>query len=397
MKARIQEILIRHYKSIGQCRIKLGNISILVGPNGVGKSNFIDAIKFVQEAVSNGLEYPIRQRGGIDSVRRRSAGHPTHFGIRLNITLSDGATASFAFEVGAQPNGSYIVQAEKVAILHPDKSESYYEVRKGDIVNISADLEVSPKITSDRLLIVSLSGVERLRPLFDHLSKMQAYNVNPAAIRQLQPHEIGDVLAYDGKNVASVFRRMKENNPEATGRIEQYLRAVNSMIEGVDYKAFGPQETLEFRQFVQTARPPWRFTANSMSDGTLRSIGTLIALFQFDRDGRVPSVVMLEEPEITIHPGAAGILMDAIFEASNSTQIIATTHSPDLLDHRRLSIDNIKVVRSVNGETGILNADAASADAVRQQLYTPGELLRSRQLIGDARSRQQVRQLELFQ
>src|SRR5690606_28159745 len=105
-------------------------------------------------------------------------------------------------------------------------------------------------------------------------------------------------------------------------------------ISGVDPKAVGPKETLEFRQDVRGAKHPWRFLASNMSDGTLRAFGVLIALFQgAARSTPSRRLVGIEEPEVALHPAAAGVLTDSLQEASNYAQILVTSHSPDLLDN----------------------------------------------------------------
>jgi len=70
----------------------------------------------------------------------------------------------------------------------------------------------------------------------------------------------------------------------------------------------GPKETLEFRQTIGGAKNPWRFPAANMSDGTLRALGILVALFQPGGSGRIP-LVGIEEPAVALHPAAAGVLM----------------------------------------------------------------------------------------
>jgi predicted ATPase len=75
----ITRVIVRNYKSIAACDLHLGPLSILVGPNGSGKSNFLDALRFVSEALGYTLDHALRGRGGINDVRRRSSGHPTHF------------------------------------------------------------------------------------------------------------------------------------------------------------------------------------------------------------------------------------------------------------------------------------------------------------------------------
>ncbi|MDP3294820.1 MAG: AAA family ATPase, partial [Nevskia sp.] len=77
----LTRVVLRNYKSIGHCDVRLGRLMYLVGTNGSGKSNFLDALHFVRDALSSSLDNAINERGGLSEVRRRSSGHPTHFGI----------------------------------------------------------------------------------------------------------------------------------------------------------------------------------------------------------------------------------------------------------------------------------------------------------------------------
>ena len=121
-----------------------------------------------------------------------------------------------------------------------------------------------------------------------------------------------------------------------------------------------------------------------MSDGTLRALGVLVALFQ-SKNGQSPRVplVGIEEPEIALHPAAAGALLDALREASARTQVLVTSHSPDLLDDTRIATESILAVTADQGLTRIGPLDEVGISAVRDRLYTPGELLRLNQLTPD--------------
>jgi predicted ATPase len=121
-----------------------------------------------------------------------------------------------------------------------------------------------------------------------------------------------------------------------------------------------------------------------MSDGTVRALGILVALFQSGDGviGRVP-LVGIEEPELALHPAAAGLLLDGLREASRSTQVIVTSHSPDLLDDPTLDMGSLLAVFADGGSTHIAPLDAAGRAAVLNRLYTPGELLRMNQIRPD--------------
>ena len=83
----LTRVKLRNYKSIAACDVAPAQLSFLVGPNGSGKSNFLDALRFIADSLRFSIDHALRDRGGINEVRRRSGGHPTHFGIRVEFNL----------------------------------------------------------------------------------------------------------------------------------------------------------------------------------------------------------------------------------------------------------------------------------------------------------------------
>lgn len=155
-------------------------------------------------------------------------------------------------------------------------------------------------------------------------------------------------------------------------------------MEKVDVKAMGSNETVDFRQKVGGAKFPWRFDAANMSDGTLRALSVLVSLFQFSNgDGPTVRLVGIEEPETALHPAAAALLLDSLLEAIERLQVIVTSHSPDLLDSKELLTESILAAVGSEGDTQIAQMDQHGREALRDRLYTAGELLRLGQLLPD--------------
>lgn len=381
----IRQVVLNNFKSIASCKVNLQGITVLVGPNGAGKSNFIDAMRLVSDALNSTLEYAMRQRGGINEVRRRSGGHPTNFAISLRINLPGGRNGLYALRVGAKPEGAFSVQREQAHVSLNAFDGAYFVVEEGKLTGASKELSLAqPKVSPDRLFLAAASGVLPFRDLFDALSAMRFYSINPATIKELQVHDAGERLEPTGWNLPAVVKRLQEDRPSSFERVEEYLRQIVPGIEKIEHKIYGPRETLEFRQAVQGQKHAWRFHAANMSDGTLRSLGVLTALFHPHlKDGDATPFVGIEEPEITIHPGAASVIMDALIEAAGGAQVVTTTHSPDLLDHPNVKSDWILAVTKEMGNTQIAKVDAASVRAIKDALYTPGELLRAGQLAPD--------------
>ena len=386
----VTRVALRNYKSIAACDVQLAPLSFLVGPNGCGKSNFLDALRFVAEALRFSLDHALRDRGGMQEVRRRSGGHPNHFGIRLDLQLPR-AVGWYAFRVAAKPGGRYSVQREECFVLGAEGHGSY-KVADGTVID--STIPNPPACASDRLYLVNMSGLDVFRPLYDALSGMGFYNLNPEAIRDLQSPDPGELLKRDGSNLASVLSNLDGDRKKD---VEEYLAAITPGVTGVVAQAMGAKLTLDFRQEVRGAKHPWRFPASNISDGTLRALGVLVALFQ--GSGGAPGcrhLVGIEEPESALHPAAAEVLIDSLTDASQLAQVMVTSHSADLLDNDAIPDSSILAVLSEHGETRIGPLDEAGRSALHDHLFTAGELLRMDQLLPDP-DQSVPRQLDLFE
>jgi predicted ATPase len=373
----IRRVVLQNYLSIAKCSVSLGPLTFLVGHNGSGKSNFLDALRFVTDALFSSPEHALRDRGGIGEVRRRSSGHPTHFGIRLDFDLGDHLSGYYAFRIGAKAGAGFDIQKESCSI-----GLDHFTVKSGKVVSTS--LSSPPAALPDRLFLVNASGRSEFRPLYDALIHMGFYNLNPDVIRELQSPDPGDLLAQDGRNLASLVKRLQAEHPETHSRVVELLGKVVPGVTNVEHEQLGKKETLRFRQKVGSNKASWPFPAENMSDGTLRALGVLVALAQPPvAPHKVIRLVGIEEPETALHPGAASVLRSALLSASLRTQVIVTSHSPDLLDVKEIQASSLLSVTSRNGETIIGPVDDASRSALRDRLYTAGELLRLNQLDPD--------------
>lgn len=390
----IARVKLRNYKSIARCDLALGPLTYLVGQNGAGKSNFVDALHFVADALSGSLDNALDVRGGLSEVRRRSGGHPTHFGIRVEVRLGDNRNGYYAFEIGAQQAGGFVVQKEECGIGEAAEGPRF-TVERGQVIRHSET--VFPAVTADRLALVAAAGIPAFRPVFDALTAMGFYNLNPKVIRELQKPQDGSLLKPAGENMASVIGYLARHAPDRKRLVEEYLTQVVPSVHGVQRIAVGPMESLEFRQDASGAQHPWRFLANSMSDGTLRALGVLTALFQGSVE-REPTLVGIEEPELALHPAAASVLREAISRASERTQVLLTSHSPELLNAPEIEDSQLVAVEFRDGTTVLGPVDQASRTMLQEQLYTAGELLSLNQLSPDEAvlARNENRQLVLF-
>ncbi len=384
-------IQIKNYKSLASTVIRPGKFTVLVGANGAGKSNFVDALRFVSECLIGSISLPIQSRGGISAVRRKSRGHPRSFGFRLGIDLPSGNFADFSFEITARPHGAFEVKRERCIVKSPLGKEYQYEVEQGKFKREATGIRA--KIEPDRLALTVLSATEEFRPVYDYLSNMRFYSLALAKIRELQEADPGDILKHDGSNAAAVLREIVKHRPDDYNLLCQLLSKVVPGTSRAEYVPIGQKETIRFKQEVEGDKVPWAFDSVSMSDGTLRVLGILLAVFQVSP----PSLIAIEEPEASIHPAALDVLVDILKAGAHRTQILITTHSPDILDDKNIADNEIMVVECIKGNTTVSSIAGRTRDMIRDHLYMPGEMLRSGELEPDRQEAALLaKQLNLF-
>lgn len=381
----LTQVRITDYKSIAACDVSVGPLTILVGPNGTGKSNFLDALAFVAEAVSTTPYQAIDARGGLAEILRRLPEPAESFSVTLEMTVPWGpdpkqwAHGTYGFEIrpsrrrGQRP---LEVAWEDCQLRWQDKTE-WFHVEDGYVDESSHPVR-DQKIEPDRLYLPAASARPNFAPVFGLIRGMHFYNLDPAVLRQPQPESEGAILGKSGEHLGDVLGELASGHPTVKERVDDYLRAVAPGVRGVDRSYAGSFVTVEMRQ--RTDDKEVVFGPSAMSEGTVRAVGVLAALFQtWALEGPV-SLVGIEEPEIALHPAAAGVLFDALTEASEWIQVLATSQSADLLDRDGVDMSAIRAVTSENGLTVIGEIDAVSQQIIRERRFTVGELMRGNQL-----------------
>lgn len=387
---RIRQVQIRNYKSIGKAVVDLQGLTMFVGANGAGKSNFLDALAFVSDCLTGSVELAFKNRGGLSAVRRRSGGHPTHIGLRLIIDLGRHRVADYSFEIAAAKGERFSVAHERCNVSSVMGAFHAFEVEHGDF---TTEIEgIRPNVAPDRLALFAASATPEFRPVYDFLAGMRFYSIVPSELRKLQPSDAGHTLRPDGGNAAAVLKRIKDEMPDRYNRICSLLSAAVDGIQSAEHKAVGQFETIEFRQDVGQ-KHPWTFDALNVSDGTLRMLGLLVAVYQ---PGQA-TVLGIEEPEATVHPAVSEQILEILIDAARFRQVLVTTHSPDLLDSRDLADDHLRIVTNPQNTTVVSTLADTSRQAVRENLFTTGELMRAGELDGDAQAAVALAdQLKLF-
>jgi predicted ATPase len=372
----VKRLILKRFRSFPAAQVEFDNPTILVGRNGAGKSNFADVFAFLAESMVTPLQAVFGERGGITAVRNRTSGrsYPPNVGLAvefgpLNSTVASGR---YAFEVKALPNYGFQVVQEQCRVSFSDGKRHWFDRTTSFRTSVPG---LSPSLEPSSLGLPVVGGDERFAPVLRALSAMRKYYIEPSKLREMQDPDSGISLLSDGRNAASVLQELSRSHPDIVKRVCEILETIVPATKSVESKKHGNKLTLEFAQRWGEGKS-LRFEAFNMSDGTLRALGLLMAVFQRP----APSLLVIEEPEATIHPGALGAVLDLIQQAGRTMQVLITTHSPELLDAKWIEDRHLRIVNWSDGASHILRVSQASREAMQQHLMGAGELLRSNAL-----------------
>jgi len=345
--------------------LALGPLVALVGPNGAGKSSLVDALRLIADAMRLGLPAALDAQGGFARVRRDTTdGLGQH--VTIDLELQDGQ-ASASYKLRIAPVGP-LPHRYRVANEEARVGNTTFHVREG---TWEGPPGTSPQIDAENLALSLVGGDHRFQKLFEAIRGMEFYSFSIESLRQLAARSGRTRMDRRGLGWAAIL----EEQPAETWKAD--LIAVLTRLTG-DIDDVEVQQLSRFPVVRFHHRSTGQFLeASQESDGTLRVAGILTALLQIP----APSLIAIEEPELAVHPGALGLLVDELRAASSRSQVIITTQSSDLLD--LLSTDELRVVSSTPTGAVITSVSERQRAIVKDGLFSLGELHRSEGLEPD--------------
>ncbi len=352
--ARLDRVIIEGFKSIAFAMQRLRPLNVLIGANGSGKSNFIDAISFLRTVVRGHLQRYVGQAGGADQI--------LHFGSKVTSKLGmqvsfDRNTAGFAIELSRDDSDGLFVNNIAYHPSDPDNSST-------------------GKFTLDESQDYLLAPDHIRR----HIEGWQTYHFHDTGsmspMKKTANLNDNRFLRPDGSNLPAFLFLLKEKHDETYNEIQRTIRLAAPFFEDFELKPTAlnaDKIRLEWRHAGSDAF----FDTSSLSDGTLRFIALCTLLLQ--PTSLRPSVILLDEPELGLHPYAITLLASLLKQASVESQIIVATQSPVLLDHFE-PIDVI-VADRVNRATTLERLDSRNLAAWLEE-YSLGQLWEKNEIGG---------------
>jgi predicted ATPase len=367
----VRRVRVRNFRSIAACDVTLGPLTVLLGFNASGKTNFLDALHFVADALANGPVNAAANRGGLQTLLHRTpegTAHSFEIWLDLNMRLPDSeedVAATYGFEIGADTRGQLPLLVRHEA---------------GNVGSVRLHLDPGKQSSRLRLPATIIDEDEPQAVLEAALRAMRFYDLDTAVLRELDddPSPV-PYLGPAGEHLGHVLGALAQDQ---TGkeRLDGYLSALVPGALGVDERREGRYSTVHARFEGRDGTGPQVFLREALSEGTLRAAGVLAALFQPPAfTGQIP-VIVIEEPETALHPAGVGALYEALDDASERTQVIVTSQSSDLLDNEYVKLDHIRAVSNVDGATQVGGVDETGSAIVGKGIMSISELHRSGQM-----------------
>lgn len=310
----LEQIIIQNFKSIREQTLDLGALNVFIGANGAGKSNLVEAFRLLREIAHQNLASYSLKRG---------ADRLLHLGLRVSpyieLCLQFGENnRSNAYRIRLVPSdeGALIVDSETV-YFH---DRAHYGQPYTRLINTSskeAVLATSP----DRIASYVRQDIDSYRVYHFHDTS------DTAAIKSAGALEDNRYLRPDASNLAAFLYLLQQQHPVHFRNIEDTVRQIAPFFERFNLapaRLTPDKIRLEWKQKGSDAY----FDANSLSDGTLRFMCLTTLLLQ----PVLPRLILLDEPELGLHPSAIGLLASLLSSASTRTQVIVATQSVTLVN-----------------------------------------------------------------
>lgn len=303
----LNKIKIKGYKSIRELDLDLNPINILIGSNGVGKSNFISFFGFINAIYEQRLQSYSRQ-SGVDRLlyygRKQTSEIEGYLGFGKN-----------AYSVILQPTDDDTLFIATEASLYSGRDDSY---PKNNLLEST----------------IKDSTYQRNQYLKTYIQCYKIYHFHDtekgSPLRSKAKMDDNRALAIDGGNLPAFLYALQQKHPKTLKRIEMTIRSVMPYFERFDLQPSVLDDTQIALSWTEMDNHNRYFDANDLSDGSIRFIALAALLLQPE----LPKVIIIDEPELGLHPVAIAKLAGMIRSAADrGCQIIVSTQSVNLINY----------------------------------------------------------------
>lgn len=397
----IQELTISGFRSLKEVHWHPQRLNLLVGPNGSGKSNLVRCLELISLVAKGQLEKHVSDQGGmVPLLWDHQAGS---FGWKVRIDpvdplrdrIKDAMTFEFevarlrgtsAYEIAKDSLGNWY-KYEQREVEHPywvfvrDRNRAHlYDQREGGLVRLEEESSDSADgYGANESLLSQIADLRNRIPAYTK-RVLESWSVHHdvhaergSTMRQPATTQFTRKVAADGGNLATVLHTLYEGDRDFKGLIDDGMRA--GFGEDYDRLAFPPAAAQQIQLAVQWKSSSQPHAGSDLSDGTLRFL-FLLTVLAHPEPG---SLIAIDEPEVGLHPSMLPIIAEYAEEASQRTQVILTSHSPEFLDAFTDRSPHVTLCHWEDGQTLLYELDPDTLERWLKEyrlgrMFTRGEL-----------------------
>lgn len=318
----IEYLEIERFKSIKKLELEMNPINILIGSNGVGKSNFVSFFKLIHAIFNRNLQrYVIEENA--DNILYFGRKNSEFLYGKLVFNSGNGNNNAYYFNLAQNKLGGLFIEEEGSG-FNVDKKTSRRESSFRHKYYYYNNLEES---------VIPSSSSYRDNYLREHLTNLQIFHFHDTSSTSFlrRPCNLNDnlYLKQDGRNLPAFLYLLKNKHEKVYRRILKTIQSVAPYIHNFILEPDKFKEDEISLRWVDIGDLNNQFNAYQLSDGTLRFIALATLLMQ----PLPPSVIIIDEPELGLHPFAIGKLAGMVNLVSKKSQVIIATQSPGLISH----------------------------------------------------------------
>ncbi|MDX1653844.1 MAG: AAA family ATPase [Candidatus Competibacteraceae bacterium] len=355
-KKPISQLTIKGFKSIRSLEdLQLHNLNVLIGANGVGKSNFVSYFRMLGEMVELRLKKWLANQGTADRIVTLGVKESEWIESFIRFGLN-----GYKFRLEPTVDGDFLFAEEKLFFQGVCYGNKWIDLGSG---HKESKLKVTYKESGKK---------SEADYCYSSISSWKVFHFHDtsdtARVKRSGPLHDNEYLRSDASNLAAYLFRLKEENPDIYGQVRKTIRLAIPLFDDFMLKPRKLPTEEEMIQLLWRQRdsdyPLW---PSQLSDGSIRFICLVTALLQPDP----PSTIIIDEPELGLHPYAITLLGSLLRSASNRMQIIVSTQSVSLVNE--FSVDDLMVVERKQGST-VFNRYSAVDFEMWLEEYSVGEL-----------------------
>ena len=329
----LKYVEIEGYKSIKSVKIELDSINVLIGNNGSGKSNFISFLKMVNAIFSGNFQKFVLTEGKADNLFYLGRKNTEEIKGRLVFSKEgEDNNYTYSFTLKDTKEGGVFIEREFFG-FNNDSDPVYWNTLE------NRDIEESK---------IFETGKARSLYLQNYLSNLNVYHFHDtSATSKLRSEcDINDnlYLKPDGRNLPAILFFIKQKHPKRYKKIENTVKLIAPFIDHFILEPNVLDENKVELRWSEASDVDSNFSAHRLSDGTIRFIALTTVLLQ----PKTPEIIVIDEPELGLHPKAVSILAGMIKSTSRQAQVIISTQSVNMVDE--FSPDEIIIVEREGGK-----------------------------------------------